>query len=77
MPFRRAGRPPHDGAFSAGDEDFAVFAEEAEVFDVLAVAAAAFDDPDVAGLGERLDVVDGGLVEFDELDELKNPLVDV
>ena len=73
----QGGKPADDGACPAGDEDPAVLPEEAQVCDVLGVAAAALDDADVAGLGERLDVVDGRLVELDELDELEDAVVDV
>src|SRR5512143_1614404 len=67
----------HDGALADRDEDLAVPAEVAKDGDVLAVAAAALDQADVAGLGEALDVVDRRLVELDDLDELQDALVDV
>ncbi len=67
----------HDGALAERDEDLAVLAEGPQDLDVLAVAAAALDEADVDGLGERLDVVDRRLVELDQLEELEDALVDV
>ena len=58
-------------------EHAAVLPEGAQHLDVLVVGDAPFDEPDVDGPREALDVIDGRLVEIDHANEIEDALVDV
>ena len=70
------GQAAVDRAGADRDQDLGVLAQFAQHMHVLGVADAALDQRDVAGPA-MLDVGDRRAVEFGDLDELENALVDV
>jgi len=66
-----------NGAFADGDEDVAMVAEINQVSDIFLIATAAFDQAHRATSGELLEVIDGGLVEINEFDQVEDAFVNV
>jgi hypothetical protein len=74
---RMAGSPPMIAHCPSAISTSQLRRKSLQDMDVFLVAATAFDDADVAALGEALLVGQGRAVDLDQLHQIDQPFVDV